>query len=1658
MAKDNANKQSNPDRTRTLKFAKNFAKSTKNLGFDIARALVPDLMSSVDNTKEFTKENYDKFTSTIKKAKIKDGELRKGSATIVKNMLSDLKSGNFYNTERMSDLGDSDSDIFGDFEESGDFEAPSSDNADELFGGESSDNSDTISETKNTSINISTSDSNRQVQGISIIGKHIIESTTAGFESVNSSLERISEFNTEVTTKFYEDTTSKLADIGNTLLEMDKVLKGSFQIQNQSFQLSATTDIESIFSGALDPKSLLKVFKSKSFISGMSGIFGMMAKDLISDLKNNPIGTIGKTAVTTFMPQKYQDKFNGVNDIAKMLPFVMNEAFKKTKGKDGILGKIAESFYVDNKVKKTSLEKENKAVPFDSQAKDAITKVIPEYLRNIVDLLGGDSRIYNYKKGQFYSKKDTNKMAIDKENEDINNMISDSELYKLLAKSAGKDTDKAFEGYKKFISSGKSASSLGDRHSLSEEFGDDLATKIASAFNVQSSALKNKMMMDLERSKMDVNKYNKERADDIDYNIYRTHSGKTAKYKDVSSKYITDDMEFARDDEYSNVLAGGNDKVSKWFNKIMNEGLTTPEALSKLTEDTKSKFDESKFSEKVKNNKNYKEKMKKVETETRLKNREMDIEEEESYVKSYSKQDLSFDNKDAPTSVLMSTTRILNLLKSKFGGETSDNNISAITREAQNKDIAERQQLREIAQNKAKEAEERFKEDYKLDDDAKISEVVNTIKDNGIAGGAKALAVSGVTNKLTSLATPALKEAGSKVLGKLGGGNGKIASVAKGLKAVGDVTGDGGITNGIPSGVTPVWIVGMGTSGAMIDGKSQKKMELEEATFRAKERVKTALNNKKIRLQQLWDQKKEGLLQSLHNKLERGKEKIINMARNVTKTVGTGFEAAGDAASALPPITSKAVKIALGAAGAAAVSALIVKAVKSANSDKPKKISGDTSKIKGTASKAEKKAKKDEKKKEKLEKLKERLEKNNERKEKIKSLAKKVFSTTPLGSILMKKKDKNEEGSSAEDAKALSGGSMGFKMLMTMNPLLGIMAKSGGIFSKFLKSPLGTKLDKDPEGFSKTLFALSPVGSIFEGVKGKNGSFISNLVKLGSSVFSGLFGKLFDTATGDPDKPDPGGDGNGGNYTSGYTAASKLSGQTISGDDKAKQFASSSITDASTITDKLSQITGGLKSTLITDPYGVNRGDHTHGGIDIGGGEFPLGSPINVTAIADGVVTDTVNREKDGYGTHVEIQHGDGYLSLYAHLKYNSICVAIGDFVFKGQTIGIMGNTGDVVGDRHLHFEIRKDGTKIDPTPFLEGKKTVPGYTSTIITKLVTDATTDSRRNNVNKATSVNTAESIANRTFQGCVAAKFESNYDPSAVGIESDGQHAYGAVQFQQDGSAVDFSKWVANKYSWAKGLSGLTPGTSAFDTKWKEIAKSKPNEFLSAQFEFAKDSYYNPIAKHFKETYGIDPATRSKALSEMLFARAIHFGQSGLETVLKESNIDPSSDTDAQIIDKVYKRTADENPGRYGNRMTEEPKLLKTFLNTPGYKQGTSWVPDTQVALLHKGEMVIPRDKNPLNPDNYNNPNKLKSMLSENTVSTAYTTNQNDIIDKLSQLKTIVDEFKKLNSISEKSLAVLNNIYNAVASSNKDRVMRTNTSYELESSQLTSIFKGF
>ena len=113
-------------------------------------------------------------------------------------------------------------------------------------------------------------------------------------------------------------------------------------------------------------------------------------------------------------------------------------------------------------------------------------------------------------------------------------------------------------------------------------------------------------------------------------------------------------------------------------------------------------------------------------------------------------------------------------------------------------------------------------------------------------------------------------------------------------------------------------------------------------------------------------------------------------------------------------------------------------------------------------------------------------------------------------------------------------------------------------------------------------------------------------------------------------------------------------------------------------------------SGAVTSPFG-QRGYSFHPGIDI---DAPAGAPVH--AAAAGLVV--AAGDESGYGNRVVVDHGRGLETVYAHL--DRIAVRSGEAVTSASTVGTVGCTGMCDGV-HLHFEVRLDGRKSDPSLWL---------------------------------------------------------------------------------------------------------------------------------------------------------------------------------------------------------------------------------------------------------------------------------------------------------------------------------------------------------------------
>ncbi|PTQ89863.1 M23 family metallopeptidase [Agitococcus lubricus] len=121
-----------------------------------------------------------------------------------------------------------------------------------------------------------------------------------------------------------------------------------------------------------------------------------------------------------------------------------------------------------------------------------------------------------------------------------------------------------------------------------------------------------------------------------------------------------------------------------------------------------------------------------------------------------------------------------------------------------------------------------------------------------------------------------------------------------------------------------------------------------------------------------------------------------------------------------------------------------------------------------------------------------------------------------------------------------------------------------------------------------------------------------------------------------------------------------------------------------------------VRNAAITSTFGYRTDPFTgraafHGGIDFSGAQG-----ADIYSVASGVVS--FAGVKAGYGNVVEVNHGNGYTTRYAHAQ--SIVAKAGDLVAKDQLIAYMGSTGRSTGT-HLHYEVLLNGKQIDPASYV---------------------------------------------------------------------------------------------------------------------------------------------------------------------------------------------------------------------------------------------------------------------------------------------------------------------------------------------------------------------
>lgn len=130
-----------------------------------------------------------------------------------------------------------------------------------------------------------------------------------------------------------------------------------------------------------------------------------------------------------------------------------------------------------------------------------------------------------------------------------------------------------------------------------------------------------------------------------------------------------------------------------------------------------------------------------------------------------------------------------------------------------------------------------------------------------------------------------------------------------------------------------------------------------------------------------------------------------------------------------------------------------------------------------------------------------------------------------------------------------------------------------------------------------------------------------------------------------------------------------------------------------------------LISGFGTRIHPFHKGNYHHPGVDF---VAPRGTPVLATG--NGKVMDVTKGStlQAGYGNYIDIDHGNGIVTRYAHLE--GISIKPGQKVLKGHVIGTVGMSGGAIAP-HLHYEIIRDGEQVNPVPFMMEKLSSKEYT-----------------------------------------------------------------------------------------------------------------------------------------------------------------------------------------------------------------------------------------------------------------------------------------------------------------------------------------------------------
>ena len=425
MAKKSNNSKNSSNKSSEKKkqsYIKNLKNSIKNTGLDVASSIMPNLTSAVKSNARFIKTQYTEIKDTIGETDIRDSFLYKSGRDLIKNSLSDIKSGKFNNKERktinkddpFSQLLNFDFDSFDNDTDSNIDDAFGSDNDREILKNSSDNNINLDSFNLNLDLD---EDTKSDIKTMANFSQASTVVSNRGFATLSKQLSKLIQFQTENTIKFYQNVEEKLNELERHLNISSAYYKDI--VTNNEKQEVKGPDKRSLETAygmnGFKLEDWVDVYTEniKEFMDGFKGISAMMIKPMITEFIDNPLGSLAKNFTKKLIPEGIKNSLKDFDQTFKMLPIMLQSKIPKMKEQGGVMSFFAEILDL-NKNRATNKKNEfvKGPISFDGVTKRSITHVIPGYLKRILFAITGeqkDNLVYDMDRGKFITEDDSKK-------------------------------------------------------------------------------------------------------------------------------------------------------------------------------------------------------------------------------------------------------------------------------------------------------------------------------------------------------------------------------------------------------------------------------------------------------------------------------------------------------------------------------------------------------------------------------------------------------------------------------------------------------------------------------------------------------------------------------------------------------------------------------------------------------------------------------------------------------------------------------------------------------------------------------------------------------------------------------------------------------------------------------------------------------------------------------------------------------------------------------------------------------------------------------------------------------------------------------------------------------------------------------------------------